>query len=126
MKCPDPFDVIVASHLLGDILSDVGPALVGSIGIAPGAYINPEQVRLFMFEPVHGSALDIASKGVAKPIGQICSGAMMLSHLGETDAARSIETAIERPLENAQASRTADLGGRSGTHDVTRAIEAYL
>lgn len=96
---PDWFDVVVASNLFGDILSDLGPAVAGTIGIAPSANINPEGKYPSMFEPVHGSAPDIAGKGIANPIGQIWSGAMMLDHLGELDASRAIEAAIETVLE---------------------------
>ena len=92
---PDWFDVVVGSNLFGDILSDLGPAVAGTIGIAPSANINPERECPSMFEPVHGSAPDIAGRGIANPIGQIWSGAMMLEHLGHADAARAIERAIE-------------------------------
>ena len=85
---PDRFDVVVASNLFGDILSDLGPACTGTIGIAPSGNINPERNFPSVFEPVHGSAPDIAGKGIANPIGQIWSGAMMLEHLGESEAAR--------------------------------------
>src|SRR3546814_104253 len=87
---PDWFDVVVGSNLFGDILSDLGPAVAGSIGIAPSANINPEGEHPSMFEPVHGSAPDIAGKGIANPIGQIWSGAMMLEHLGHAAAAADI------------------------------------
>ena len=87
MQHPDWFDVVVGSNLFGDILSDLGPAIAGSIGLAPGANINPEREYPSMFEPVHGSAPDIAGKGLANPIGQIWTGAMMLDHLGHPDAA---------------------------------------
>ena len=97
---PDWFDVVVGSNLFGDILSDLGPAVAGTIGVAPSANINPEKDFPSMFEPVHGSAPDIAGQGIANPIGQIWSGAMMLEHLGHTDAARAIEAAIETALED--------------------------
>jgi tartrate dehydrogenase/decarboxylase / D-malate dehydrogenase len=126
VRHPDWFDVIVASNLFGDILSDLGPALVGSIGIAPGANINPERLHPSMFEPVHGSAPDIAGKSVANPIGQIWSGAMMLEHLGESEAAASVEATIRNVLQDIQAPRTADLGGRAGTRDVTNAIATAI
>jgi tartrate dehydrogenase/decarboxylase/D-malate dehydrogenase len=122
VRHPDWFDVVVASNLFGDILSDLGPAIVGSIGIAPSANLNPEREHPSMFEPVHGSAPDIAGRGIANPIGQIWSGAMMLEHLGERDAAASVVRAIERVLADPSAPRTADLGGRAGTVDVTEAI----
>jgi tartrate dehydrogenase/decarboxylase/D-malate dehydrogenase len=117
---PDWFDVVVGSNLFGDILSDLGPAVAGSIGIAPSANINPEKVHPSMFEPVHGSAPDIAGKWVANPIGQIWSGAMMLEHLGEKAAAEAIVAAIETVLERGP--RTRDMGGQAGTVDVGTAI----
>ena len=117
---PDWFDVVVGSNLFGDILSDLGPACTGTIGIAPGANINPEREFPSMFEPVHGSAPDIAGKYVANPIGQIWSGAMMLAHLGETEAGEAIVKAIERVLEDG--ARTRDLGGTAGTAEVGQAI----
>src|SRR5207253_9975702 len=95
VRHPDWFDVVVGSNLFGDILSDLGPAVVGSIGIAPSANLNPEKEFPSMFEPVHGSAPDIAGKGIANPVGQICSGAMMLRHLGHPDAAAVVLSAIE-------------------------------
>ncbi len=121
VRHPDWFDVVVGSNLFGDILSDLGPAVVGSIGIAPGGNINPERDLPSMFEPVHGSAPDIAGRGVANPIGQIWSGAMMLDHLGEHAAASAIERAIETVLAIG-GPRTPDLGGNAGTEDLTRAI----
>jgi len=117
---PDWFDVVVASNLFGDILSDLGPAVAGSIGIAPSANINLERTHPSMFEPVHGSAPDIAGKGVANPIGQIWSGAMMLEHLGEKAAADTIVAAIETVL--ARGPRTRDLGGMANTEDVGKVI----
>jgi tartrate dehydrogenase/decarboxylase / D-malate dehydrogenase len=118
---PDWFDVVVASNLFGDILSDLGPAVVGSIGIAPSANINPEREFPSMFEPVHGSAPDIAGRGIANPIGQIWSGAMMLRHLGEIAAADAVEHAIESVLA-ANGPRTPDIGGKAGTREVGEAI----
>jgi tartrate dehydrogenase/decarboxylase/D-malate dehydrogenase len=126
VRHPDWFDVVVASNLFGDILSDLGPAVVGSIGIAPSANLNPEREYPSMFEPVHGSAPDIAGRGVANPIGQIWSGAMMLDHLGEVDAARAVERAIESVLADPAAPRTADLGGNARTSHVTTAIVANV
>ncbi|MCW5590968.1 MAG: tartrate dehydrogenase [Burkholderiales bacterium] len=117
---PDWFDVVVGSNLFGDILSDLGPACTGTIGIAPGANINPEREFPSCFEPVHGSAPDIAGKGIANPIGQIWSGAMMLAHLGETEAGEAIVKAIERVL--LEGPRTRDMGGTAGTAEVGRAI----
>ncbi|MBP0446290.1 tartrate dehydrogenase [Roseomonas sp. SSH11] len=118
---PDWFDVVVASNLFGDILSDLGPAVAGSIGIAPSANINPEREHPSMFEPVHGSAPDIAGKGIANPIAQIWSGALMLEHLGEAEAALAITNAIESLLAEG-GPRTRDLGGNAGTLDVGRAL----
>lgn len=122
---PDWFDVVVGSNLFGDILSDLGPAVAGSIGIAPSANINPERRFPSMFEPVHGSAPDIAGRGVANPVGQVWSGAMMLEHLGQADAAacvlRAIETVIQDP-----ALRTADMGGTASTSDCGKALAAAV
>ncbi len=118
---PDWFDVVVGSNLFGDILSDLGPAVAGSIGIAPSSNINPERSAPSMFEPVHGSAPDIAGKGIANPIGQIWSGAMMLDHLGHADAARAIERAIEAVLTGG-GPRTRDMGGNGSTVEVGKAI----
>ncbi len=118
---PEWFDVVVASNLFGDILSDLGAAVVGSIGLAPSANLNPEQKFPSMFEPVHGSAPDIAGKGIANPIAQIWSGAMMLQHLGESKAARAIEKAIEEVVARSDA-HTPDLGGKASTREVGDAI----
>ena len=122
---PDRFDVVVASNLLGDILSDLGPACTGTIGIAPSGNINPERTFPSLFEPVHGSAPDIAGRGIANPVGQIWSAAMMLEHLGETDAAAAIERAIERVLAD-PAGRTADIGGSADTQTCGKAIADAL
>ena len=111
---PDWFDVVVASNLFGDILSDLGPACTGTIGIAPSGNINPEGDFPSLFEPVHGSAPDIAGQGVANPIGQIWSGAMMLEHLGEKAASADILQAIEHVLAEPSL-RTRDLGGTADT-----------
>ncbi len=119
---PQHFDVVVASNLFGDILSDLGPACTGTIGIAPSASLNPTRKWPSLFEPVHGSAPDIAGKGLANPIGQIWSAALMLDFLGHTDAHDAIVKAIETLLDDPAAPRTADLGGRAGTADVGRAI----
>lgn len=121
VRHPDWFDVVVGSNLFGDILSDLGPAVTGSIGIAPSGNLNPEREYPSMFEPVHGSAPDIAGKGIANPIGQIWSGAMMLRHLGEEQAARAIELAIAAVLSRAEA-RTADLGGTATTRQAGEAV----
>ena len=118
---PDWFDVVVGSNLFGDILSDLGPAVAGSIGIAPSANINPERTHPSMFEPVHGSAPDIAGKMICNPIGQVWSGAMMLEHLGETDAAACITQAIETLLSEG-GPRTRDMGGQAGTEEVGKAL----
>lgn len=122
---PDWFDVVVGSNLFGDILSDLGPAIAGTIGIAPSANINPEREFPSMFEPVHGSAPDIAGQGRANPIGQIWSGAMMLEHLGSADAARAIERAIEATLVDGT-HLTPDLGGRASTVELGGAIAAAV
>ena len=122
---PDWFDVVVGSNLFGDILSDLGPAVAGSIGIAPSANINPEKLHPSMFEPVHGSAPDIAGKGICNPIGQIWSGAMMLEHLGEAEAAKAITDAIEKLLAEG-GPRTRDMGGQAGTEDLGKALAALV
>jgi tartrate dehydrogenase/decarboxylase/D-malate dehydrogenase len=124
---PQQFDVVVASNLFGDILSDLGPACTGTIGIAPSASLNPSRQWPSLFEPVHGSAPDIAGKGVANPIGQIWSAALMLDFLGHRGAHDAIVAAIEAVLEPASgAPRTPDLGGRASTADVGRAVEQAL
>jgi len=125
VRHPDWFDVVVGSNLFGDILSDLGPAVVGSIGIAPSANLNPEKEFPSMFEPVHGSAPDIAGKGIANPIGQIWSGAMMLRHFGENDAANAVEGAIASVLASGK-TRTPDIGGRSSTRELGAAVEAEI
>ena len=121
VRHPDWFDVVVGSNLFGDILSDLGPALTGGIGIAPSANLNPERKYPSMFEPVHGSAPDIAGKGVANPIGQIWSGALMLRHLGADEAADAVEKAISIVLAEAKI-RTADIGGTASTEEMGEAI----
>lgn len=118
---PDLFDVVVASNLFGDILSDLGPACTGTIGIAPAANINPEREHPSLFEPVHGSAPDIAGQGIANPVGQIWSAAMMLEHLGHTQAAGAIVRAIETVLVE-EGLRTPDLGGPADTIACGKAI----
>jgi len=118
---PDWFDVVVGSNLFGDILSDLGPAVAGSIGIAPSANINPERTFPSMFEPVHGSAPDIAGKGIANPVAAVWTVAMMLDHLGETEAANEVEAAIETSLETPQ-TKTMDLGGNGNTKASEAAI----
>jgi tartrate dehydrogenase/decarboxylase/D-malate dehydrogenase len=121
VRNPDWFDVVVGSNLFGDILSDLGPALTGSIGVAPSGNINPERKFPSMFEPVHGSAPDIAGKWIANPIGQIWSGAMMVRHLGHPEAAEAIERAIAASLVEG-GPRTRDLGGNGDTKTVGAAI----
>ena len=122
---PDWFDVVVGSNLLGDILSDLGPAVAGSIGIAPSANINPEREFPSMFEPVHGSAPDIAGKGIANPIGQVWSGAMMLDHLGQGEAAKAVEAAIEAVLVDKEL-LTPDMGGKATTGELGKAIAGAI
>jgi len=124
---PDFFDVVVASNLFGDILSDLGPACTGTIGIAPSANLNPARTTPSLFEPVHGSAPDIAGKGIANPIGQIWCGAMMLEFLGHKAAHDAILAAIEKVLApQSGAPRTPDIGGDAGTGDLGRAIAQVL
>ncbi len=122
---PDRFDVVVASNLFGDILSDLGPACTGTIGIAPSGNINPEGKFPSLFEPVHGSAPDIAGKGIANPIGQIWAGAMMLDHFGHPDAGAAIVAAIEKTLAD-PSTRTGDLGGSASTEACGRAVAAAI
>ena len=122
---PEIFDVVVGSNLFGDILSDLGPGITGTIGIAPSANINPERDFPSMFEPVHGSAPDIAGQGIANPIGQIWSAAMMLQHLGHDDAHDAIITAIEDVIREGH-QLTPDLGGSSSCEDCGGAIVAKL
>ena len=118
---PEKFDVVVASNLFGDIVSDLGPALAGSLGIAPSASLNPERKFPSLFEPVHGSAPDIAGKGIANPIGQILSGALMVHHLGYPDAARKIEKAVEVAVGDRNM-KTRDLGGEASTQQVGKTV----
>ncbi|HLQ76187.1 MAG TPA: tartrate dehydrogenase, partial [Terriglobia bacterium] len=122
---PDWFDVIVGSNLFGDILSDLGAAVVGSMGLAPSANLNPEKEYPSTFEPVHGSAPDIAGKGIANPVAQIWSGAMMLEHLGEKQASHAVEQAIFKVLARSEV-RTRDIGGHSSTKEVGEAIAAQV
>ena len=118
---PDWFDVVVGSNLFGDILSDLGPACAGGIGIAPSANLNPERKFPSMFEPVHGSAPDIAGKGVANPIATLWSVVMMLDFLKEAAAAKALMAAIEAVTGEGKV-LTRDLGGKAGTKDVTDAV----
>ena len=119
---PDWFDVVVGSNLFGDILSDLGPAIAGSIGIAPSANINPQGTYPSMFEPVHGSAPDIEGQGIANPIAIIWTLAMMLEHLGESEASQACEAAMEAVLTAGPESRTKDLGGTATTASCTEAV----
>jgi tartrate dehydrogenase/decarboxylase/D-malate dehydrogenase len=121
IRRPESFDVVVASNLFGDILSDVSAILVGSIGLAPSANLDPTRRYPSMFEPVHGSAPDIAGRGVVNPMAAILSAAMMLDHLGIENAARSIERAVAAVLREGKY-RTPDLGGTSTTSEVTAAV----
>ncbi len=124
---PDFFDVVVASNLFGDILSDLGPACTGTIGIAPSANLNPERTTPSLFEPVHGSAPDIAGKGIANPIGQIWCAAMMLEFLGHKQAHDAILSTIEKVLApQSGAPRTPDIGGKASTSDLGKAIAEAL
>ena len=117
---PESFDVVVASNLFGDILTDIGGAIMGSIGMSPAANINPERTGPSMFEPVHGSAPDIAGKGIANPIGQIWTAKMMLDFLGEKELADKVLSAIEGSL--VKGIKTPDIGGKATTQEVTDAI----
>lgn len=121
---PSDFDVIVASNLFGDILSDLAAAIVGSIGVAPSANLNPEGQFPSLFEPLHGSAPDIAGQGIANPIGQIWSGALMLDHLGFKEASADLVSAFEQTLRDGVLTR--DLGGTASTQEVSDAVIAAL
>lgn len=123
---PEQFDIVVASNLFGDILSDLGPGVTGTIAVAPSANINPERRFPSMFEPVHGSAPDIAGQGIANPIGQIWAASMMLDHIGEVEAGAAVLRAIETVLSSANPPLTPDLGGRATTEDLGEAIAAAL
>jgi tartrate dehydrogenase/decarboxylase/D-malate dehydrogenase len=125
VRHPDWFDVVVASNLFGDILSDLGAGVVGSMGLAPSGNLNPEREYPSMFEPVHGSAPDIAGKQVANPVAQIWSGAMMLRHLGDGEAADAIERAIAAVLATSDV-RTPDIGGRAATSDLGEAVASQV
>ncbi|MHA7208830.1 tartrate dehydrogenase [Arthrobacter sp. MDT1-65] len=123
---PDWFDVVVASNLFGDILSDLGPACTGTIGVAPSGNINPDRTFPSLFEPVHGSAPDIAGQGIANPVGQIWSASMMLEHLGEVDAAAGILTAVESVLATGGDALTRDLGGTGTTSSLGGTIASTI
>ncbi|MEO5762471.1 MAG: isocitrate/isopropylmalate family dehydrogenase, partial [Vicinamibacteria bacterium] len=118
---PDSLDVMVASNLFGDILTDLGAAISGSLGTAPSGNLDPTRVHPSMFEPIHGSAPDIAGQGIANPIGAVWAGAMMLDHLGEKQAAARVVGAIEKVTSEGRV-RTPDLGGNATTSDMTRAL----
>jgi tartrate dehydrogenase/decarboxylase/D-malate dehydrogenase len=122
---PHTLDVIVASNLFGDILTDIGSAISGSLGVGPGGNINPDRTTPSMFEPIHGSAPDIAGKGIANPIAAIWAGAMMLDHLGERAAHDRVLKSIERVLADGRV-KTPDLGGRATTADMAKAISAAM
>ena len=124
VRRPDYFDVVVASNLFGDILSDLGPACTGTIAIAPSANLNPERRFPSLFEPVHGSAPDIYGQQIANPIGQIWAGSMMLDHLGYPQAAADVLRAIETVL--AEGPHTPDLGGKAKTGDLGKAIAEVI
>ncbi|KAK8085731.1 hypothetical protein PG997_007002 [Apiospora hydei] len=124
---PDIFDVVVGSNLFGDILSDLGPACTGTIGIAPSANLNPDGEFPSLFEPVHGSAPDIYGKGIANPVGMIWAGQMMLEHFGYTDAAAAMLKAIENVLSRSEPEViTADMGGKGTTKSLGEAIEQEI
>jgi tartrate dehydrogenase/decarboxylase/D-malate dehydrogenase len=125
VRMPEHFDVVVGSNLFGDILSDLGPACTGTIAIAPSANLNPEKENPSMFEPVHGSAPDIAGQGIANPIGAIWAGAMMLQHLGHEDAHDTIMAAVENVLKDG-GNLTRDMGGTAATTELGNAIEAAI
>jgi tartrate dehydrogenase/decarboxylase/D-malate dehydrogenase len=125
VRMPEHFDVVVGSNLFGDILSDLGPACTGTIAIAPSANMNPEKTHPSMFEPVHGSAPDIAGQGIANPIGTIWAGAMMLQHLGEQEAHDTIMAAVENVLKDG-ANLTRDMGGTANTVELGKAIETAI
>ena len=124
VRHPDWFDVVVGSNLFGDLLSDLGPAVAGGIGIAPSANLNPERAFPSMFEPVHGSAPDIAGRNIANPIGTIWSVALMLDHFGSPQAARAVENAIEKVCEHGP--HTPDFGGKATTQEMGKAIAAAV
>lgn len=123
---PERFDIVVGSNLFGDILSDLGPGVTGTIAVAPSANLNPERKHPSMFEPVHGSAPDIAGRETANPIGQIWSAAMMLDHLGEPEAAARIMQAVEVVLCNPAVAKTPDLGGTGTTAAFADAVAERL
>ena len=121
IRRPESFDVVVGSNLFADILSDISAILVGSMGLAASANLDPLRRFPSMFEPVHGSAPDIAGKGVVNPLATILSAGMMLDHLGMTEASRELEAAVAAVLAEGKV-RTPDIGGRSSTEEVTEAV----
>jgi tartrate dehydrogenase/decarboxylase/D-malate dehydrogenase len=121
---PEIFDVVLTTNMIGDILSDLGGAIMGSLGLGPSGNINPEGDFPSMFEPIHGSAPDIAGQGIANPVGAIWSGAIMLDTLGEHKAAEEIVDAIEKAMESGV--KTVDLGGKAKTSEITEAIISHL
>jgi tartrate dehydrogenase/decarboxylase/D-malate dehydrogenase len=125
IRRPESFDVVVGSNLFGDILTDIGAIITGSMGLAPSGNIDPERRYPSMFEPVHGSAPDIMGQGIANPLATILSGAMMLRHLGEDAAADSVESATLNVVSLGE-TLTPDLGGGSSTEDVGDAVVAAL
>ena len=125
VRKPEAFDVVVASNLFGDILTDLSAIITGSMGLAASANINPERTYPSMFEPVHGSAPDIAGKGIANPLAAILSSGMLLDHLGFQKSANAVRDAVGAVLK-AGKPRTPDLGGKDGTKDVADAVLAAL
>jgi tartrate dehydrogenase/decarboxylase/D-malate dehydrogenase len=126
VRRPDEFDVIVASNLFGDILTDLGAIVTGSMGLAPSANINPDRSSPSMFEPVHGSAFDITGEGVANPLATVLSGALMFDHLGEAAAAATLWDAVAEQVAESNAPRTPDLGGDGGTESVAADLRDRL
>lgn len=126
IRRPDEFDVVVASNLFGDILTDVGAIITGSMGLAPSANINVDGTHPSMFEPVHGSAPDITGQGVANPLATVLSASMLFDHLGEREAAAALWTAVEDHLADEDAPRTPDIGGEAGTEAVIGALHERL
>jgi tartrate dehydrogenase/decarboxylase/D-malate dehydrogenase len=125
VRRPQYFDVVLGTTLFGDILSDLGGALVGGLGLAPSGNINPERTQPSLFEPIHGSAPDIADKGIANPTATILAGAMMLDHIGEAHAGSDIRSAVDTVLSKGQA-RTRDLGGGADTREFAEAVVRAL
>jgi len=125
VRRPASFDVVVASNLFGDILSDLSAIITGSIGLAPSANLDPRRLAPSLFEPVHGSAPDIAGKGLANPLATVLAAAMMMDHLGESTVASALENAVRQVLA-AGTGLTADLGGRATTNDTVEALLAQL